>query len=87
MACRDYEKLRSSWSAAGMYRTMTITVNGETREVPTGLTVSGLLARLALQPDRVAVEYNRDILARQRWGATPLRNGDNFEIVHLVGGG
>jgi thiamine biosynthesis protein ThiS len=66
---------------------MTIVLNGESRDVPEGLAVSALLVHLGLNPDRVAIEHNRDILPRSRWSATPLRPGDNFEIVHLVGGG
>jgi thiamine biosynthesis protein ThiS len=64
-----------------------IVVNGETREVPEGLGVSALLSHLALPVDRVAIERNLEILPRSQWGATAVRPGDRFEIVHLVGGG
>ena len=37
--------------------------------------------------DRVAVELNREIVARARWAETPVREGDQLEIVHFVGGG
>jgi thiamine biosynthesis protein ThiS len=66
---------------------MTITVNGESREVPEGLTVTGLLKELGFPGDRVAVERNLDILPREKWAATPIAPGDRFEIVHFVGGG
>lgn len=66
---------------------MTITVNGERREVPDGLTVSRLLEHLGMKNDRVAIERNLDILPRQRWAETQVQANDSFEIVHFVGGG
>ncbi len=66
---------------------MNIVVNGESREVPEGLSVTGLLAHLDLAPGRVAVERNLDILPRDQWASTLLAAGDRFEIVHFVGGG
>jgi thiamine biosynthesis protein ThiS len=66
---------------------MKITINGELREVPGELTLAALLAHLEIAPARVAVERNREIVPRDQWGATPIHDGDNFEIVHLVGGG
>jgi thiazole synthase len=64
-----------------------IVVNGEGREWPEGLTVSGLLERLDLRPERVAVERNREIVPRRRHGETVLNDGDELEVVTLVGGG
>jgi thiamine biosynthesis protein ThiS len=66
---------------------MTITVNGESREVPDGLTVADLLTHLALPGGRVAIERNREILPRARWAATAVQPGDSYEIVQFVGGG
>jgi len=66
---------------------MNLTLNGEAREFPSNLTVASLLAELGLKPDRVAVELNRDLLPRDRWTTTPLKDGDKLEIVHFVGGG
>jgi thiamine biosynthesis protein ThiS len=66
---------------------MKIQLNGESREVPEGLNVSGLLTHLGLNPARVAIERNLEILPRTVWPATPLVAGDRFEIVHFVGGG
>ena len=40
-----------------------------------------------MKPDRVAVELNRDIVPRDRWGETALYEGDRLEIVQFVGGG
>ncbi len=66
---------------------MTVTINGESREVPDELTVSELLAHLGLAAGRVAVERNREILPRDRWPGTQVGPGDVYEIVHFVGGG
>ena len=66
---------------------LTITVNGESRTVPTGATVSDLLRELHLESGRVAIEYNLQILARPKWPETRIAPGDRFEIVHFVGGG
>jgi sulfur carrier protein len=64
-----------------------IIVNGESREIPEGLSVAGLLSHLDLQPGRVAIERNLDILPRDQWACTAIAAGDHFEIVHFVGGG
>ena len=64
-----------------------ITVNGEPMRLPAGASVSDLLARLRIESPRVAVERNREILPRSRYGETPLADGDVFEVVELVGGG
>ena len=64
-----------------------IVVNGETRGVPTGIGVTGLLSHLGLPAGRVAIERNLEILPRSQWSATVVQAGDRFEIVHMVGGG
>ena len=66
---------------------MHVIINGEDREAPGGLTVSGLLNHLGLPAERVAIERNREILPRARWSDTRVEPNDRFEIVHLVGGG
>ena len=66
---------------------MTVTVNGERREVPEGLTVAALIQHIGMPSGRVAVERNFDILPRERWHETPVQSDDSFEIVHFVGGG
>ena len=64
-----------------------IQVNGEGREFPVGLTVESLVLALDLQPSRVAIELNRNVVRRNQWAATTLQQGDRVEIVHFVGGG
>lgn len=66
---------------------MTVTVNGEPRELAPGTTVSGLLDSLGLHPRLIVVEHNREILDRTSFDATEVRPGDNLELVHFVGGG
>ncbi len=66
---------------------MTVTINGERREVPEGLNVPALLEHLEIKTDRVAIERNLDILPRARWSETQVQPNDTFEIVHFVGGG
>jgi sulfur carrier protein len=66
---------------------MKLQINGEQRDFPGGLTVATLLEHLGMKPDRVAVELNLEIISRAHWQATPLKDGDNLEIVHFVGGG
>ncbi|WP_165071657.1 sulfur carrier protein ThiS [Paludisphaera rhizosphaerae] len=66
---------------------MEITLNGQRRDVPEGLTVSRLLGLLELKSEHVAVEVNRDLVVRARHAETPVSDGDAVEIVTLVGGG
>ena len=64
-----------------------VTVNGKDRRVPPGLTVTGLLEELGLNPALVVVERNREILDRSGYGEVSVNPGDVFELVHFVGGG
>jgi thiamine biosynthesis protein ThiS len=65
---------------------MTITVNGESRDLPEGETIRALVARYNLKPEKVAIELNRRLLRGERYD-TRLNNGDEVEIVTFVGGG
>jgi sulfur carrier protein len=64
-----------------------VVLNGEERELESGLSVSDLLCRLGLHPRMVVVEHNRQILDRRVFEDTEVRAGDSFELVHFVGGG
>lgn len=64
-----------------------VQVNGEARELPAELTLTELVRQLALAPERLAIELNREVVRRARWAETVLRDGDRVEIVHFVGGG
>lgn len=66
---------------------MILTINGESRDFPDGITLAALVAQLGMKGDRVAVELNLEIVPRPQWESTVLKNGDKLEIVHFVGGG
>lgn len=62
-------------------------INGEARELPDGTSVADLVSALGLTGARVAVERNRDLVRRAEHAATLLAEGDQVEVVTLVGGG
>ncbi|NNE67542.1 MAG: sulfur carrier protein ThiS [Pyrinomonadaceae bacterium] len=62
-------------------------LNGDFIEVREGIKLSELLGELELPDTRIAVELNKDVVRRNDWGETVLRNEDVLEIVHFVGGG
>jgi thiazole synthase len=64
-----------------------LTVNGEMRTAPPGTTVTGLLSTMGIDPARVAVERNQDVIPRRTWTEAALADGDRIEIVAFVGGG
>ncbi|MDQ1558999.1 MAG: sulfur carrier protein [Pyrinomonadaceae bacterium] len=66
---------------------MRVQINGEIRELPEELTLDALVRQLALAPERLAIELNREVVRRTRWAETLMRDGDQVEIVHFVGGG
>ncbi len=65
---------------------MQIVVNGEERTVA-AMSVQAFLTSLGIDPQRVAVELNLDILPKSDYATTELKEGDQLEIVHFVGGG
>jgi thiamine biosynthesis protein ThiS len=67
--------------------TLGIRVNGEHRRVNGGISIAEMVSELGLDPLRVAVERNLEIVPRARLGDTMVEDGDDFEIVHFVGGG
>ena len=66
---------------------MNVQVNGEERDLAPGTTVSALLDQIQVAPERVVVEVNLTILKRAEHAGTVLKEGDQVEIVHFVGGG
>lgn len=66
---------------------MKVQINGEERELAEGLTLAALLEHLGMKADRVAVELNREIVRREAWAQTHLKDGDRLEVVQFVGGG
>jgi sulfur carrier protein len=66
---------------------MKIRINGEEKQVKEGVDLVGLLNELEIRPARVVVELNREIVGRDAYGSTSIKEGDVLEIVHFVGGG
>jgi sulfur carrier protein len=69
---------------------MKLYLNGDEREfsdIPSPFTLTSLVEILGMKSDRVAVELDREIVSRERWSQTLLKDGDRLEIVHFVGGG
>jgi thiamine biosynthesis protein ThiS len=64
-----------------------ITLNGERYEIDEPISVAGLLARLEIDPRRVAIEHNLTIIKRQTFTDVVIGEGDRIEIVNFVGGG
>lgn len=64
-----------------------VTINGDDREVPEGLTLATLLTHLELDPRMVVVEQNRVIVRKNAVDQAVVKPGDEIEIVHFVGGG
>jgi thiazole synthase len=67
--------------------TVSIRVNGEPRRVATGISVADLALELGLEPTRVAVERNLEIVPRSTLAQVRVEDGDDYEIVTFVGGG
>lgn len=67
--------------------TVSISVNGEHRRVVAGLTIAQLAAELGLEPAKVAVERNMEVVPRSTLDQVLVDDGDDFEIVTFVGGG
>jgi sulfur carrier protein len=66
---------------------MQVRLNGEPRELPDGTTVAGLLERLGLDRDGIAVAVDRDVVPRGRHAEVVLRDGADVEVIRAVGGG
>ena len=66
---------------------MRLLINGEERGFSTVGSIAALVAELGLDPRKVAVERNLEIVPRSTYAVTPLSDGDRIEIVHFIGGG
>lgn len=67
--------------------TLSVRINNEHRRVPEGTSLAELINQIGLDPLRVAVERNLEIVPRSTFASEPVRDGDDYEIVHFVGGG
>ncbi len=66
---------------------MTIKLNGDPHDLPQPLSVSALLAALAIDARRVAVEHNLAVVKKADYDTSIVKDGDEVEIVNFVGGG
>ena len=71
----------------GLDKSASVTINGERRHVEAETSIAGMIAELGLDPLRVAVERNLEIVPRSTFETVMVEDGDDFEIVHFVGGG
>ena len=65
---------------------MLLKVNGDAKEFPDGTTLRALVMSFKLTPEKVAIELNRRLVRAEKYD-TPLKDGDEVEIVTFVGGG
>jgi sulfur carrier protein len=66
---------------------ISISVNGQPKEIPADRSISELIDLLGIARDRVAVELNRSIVRKRDWQQTTVTPGSHLEIVEFVGGG
>lgn len=66
---------------------MTVTVNGTPMDLPEGLSIAELLARLDVRREYTAVALNREVTPKAGYASTRLKEGDKIEIVRPMGGG
>jgi sulfur carrier protein len=64
-----------------------VKLNGEPCDLPDGSTVTQAVAELSAAPSGVAAAVNGEVVPRGAWAATPLRDGDQVEVVTAVQGG
>ena len=66
---------------------MNISLNGKETEIKKSMTISELIRQKNLKPEKLVIEYNREILSREKWSDTVLEDGDKIEMLGFVGGG
>jgi sulfur carrier protein len=66
---------------------ISVTINGERKQVPAAVDLDKLLELFSLPKQRVAIELNDAVVRRTDWQGTVLCENDRIEVVHFVGGG
>ncbi|MDO8901305.1 MAG: sulfur carrier protein ThiS [Phenylobacterium sp.] len=66
---------------------MKLVINGEPRTLAPLPHLAALVRELGLDPRKVAIERNLEIVPRSAYDLTPVADGDRIEIVHFIGGG
>lgn len=62
-------------------------INGKPRQATDGVTITALLEELKINPLRVAVQLNLEIIKREEYEKTALKSGDRLEIITFMAGG
>ena len=70
-----------------MTQDLSIRAKGGDRRIPAGTSVAEMVGILGLDRLRVAVERNLEVIPRSTLGQVCVEDGDDYEIVHFVGGG
>jgi sulfur carrier protein len=66
---------------------MIVIVNGDSRDLPAGMTVETVVAQITEARTGVAVALNDEVVRRSAWASTPVREADRVEILTAVQGG
>jgi sulfur carrier protein len=66
---------------------MIVIVNGDSRDLPAGMTVETVVAQVTEARTGVAVALNDEVVRRSAWASTPVREADRVEILTAVQGG
>jgi len=66
---------------------MKIILNGREEILDGATTVAGLIALKELNPNAVIVEYNHNLIKKEDWDDTAIKENDRLEILRFVGGG
>ena len=66
---------------------MQVTINGEAHSLPKTMPLSNLLTLFELDPVKVAIEHNLEIIHMVQFDQVWVNDGDNIEIIHFIGGG
>lgn len=66
---------------------LTVTINGEARQLNSSVNLADLVVEMGLDPAKIAVERNLEVVPRSLYRDTPVADGDRLEIVHFIGGG
>ena len=81
------QKKRDEMALSQMTDSISIQLNGDPRRVAAGMSVADLVREIGLDPAKVAVERNLEIVSRSTLADVTIAEGDLLEIVHFVGGG
>ncbi len=66
---------------------MSIQINGTLLELKAGVSIYDMLDQRGIDPNRVVIELNKNIIPKEVWSSVILHDNDIVEILHFVGGG